>query len=60
MTPVKLYVEILGGCLNAVYGDPMPDGYELDVILRDVDNIADGDPDPLPDDNIRNNLIGYW
>ena len=37
----------MGGVLTAVYGDAMPEGYKLNVILRDVDNIEAGDADPI-------------
>lgn len=60
MTPIKLYIEIDGGCLQCVYGDKMPEGYRLEVILRDHDNIEAGDEDPLPDDEARDQLVHYW
>lgn len=48
MTTVKLFIKIEGGCLVAVYGDPTPDDVVLDIVLRDIDNINDGDEDPDP------------
>jgi hypothetical protein len=48
MKTVKLIVEIEGGTLQAIYGDAMPEGVKLEVVLRDLDNIAQGDLDPAP------------
>ena len=46
-TQVRIYVDIQGGCLQSIYGDPLPNDVEVEFILRDHDNIEDGDPDPL-------------
>lgn len=46
---MRLIIEICGGCLHAVYGDPMPEGTVLDIILRDLDNIEQGGDDPCPE-----------
>lgn len=43
-----IVIEIRGGCLWAVRTLDNPDP-QLDVILRDHDNIDAGDPDPLED-----------
>ena len=41
-----LIIEISGGMLRAVRTLDNPDP-QIDVILRDLDNIEAGDPDPL-------------
>ena len=60
----RLIVELDGGCVRAVYGDRMPEGVELDVIVRDWDNINEGDPDPLTEQDIADKndgkMIYYW
>ena len=59
----RLIIEINGGVLHAVYGDALPENIELDVILRDMDNINDGDADPLTEqDKIdkEQDMIYYW
>lgn len=50
MTTIKIYIEIEGGCLQGVYGGELPliNGAQVEFILRDMDNINAGDPDPLP------------
>ena len=47
---MRLIIEIEGGVLQMVYGDkPAPNmkAEEIEIILRDLDNIKEGDPDPL-------------
>ena len=46
-TEIKLVIDVQGGCVQSVYGDEMPGGTKLKVVLRDRDNIEDGDPDPV-------------
>ena len=63
MKTVRLIVELDGGCIRAVYGDAMPEGVELDVIIRDWDNINAGDPDPLTEQDLKDkdqDMIYYW
>lgn len=47
MTPIRIYIDIQGGCLQSIYGDKLPDNVEVEFVLRDHDNIEYGDPDPL-------------
>jgi hypothetical protein len=44
---ISLVIEVEGGIVQAVYGDNMPEGFELDVVVRDLDNIEQGDEDPI-------------
>ncbi len=63
MKSVRLIIELDGGCVRAVYGDAMPEGVELDVIIRDWDNINQGDPDPLTEQDLtdkKQDMIYYW
>ncbi len=63
MKSVRLIIELDGGCVRAVYGDAMPEGVELDVIIRDWDNINQGDPDPLTEQDKadkKQDMIYYW
>ncbi len=46
-TEISLIIDVQGGCVQSVYGDEMPGGTKLKVVLRDRDNIEDGDPDPV-------------
>jgi hypothetical protein len=50
MKTLNLVIEIEGGVLQGVYGDEMPQGYKLNIILRDMDNIEAGDKDPVNPD----------
>lgn len=56
---MRLFIKIEDGCLLSVYGDDAPEGVEIDVILRDMDNINAGDldPDPNPSDKT---YVYYW
>lgn len=59
----RIIVEIEGGCVRAIYGDTMPEGVELDVIVRDMDNIEQGDEDPLTEQDLKDkkqDMIYYW
>jgi hypothetical protein len=51
-----IYVEIRSGCLQSVYGDKLSD--EVNFILRDIDNIDAGEPDPLPENHKE--FLFYW
>lgn len=53
----KIVMEIEGGCLQAVYGDRLPEGVDVEFILRDMDNIEAGDPDPVKDYTPE---VHYW
>ena len=44
---ITIIIDVQGGCVQSVYGDEMPGGTKLKVVLRDRDNIEDGDPDPV-------------
>ena len=44
---IAIIIDLQGGCVQSVYGDEMPGGTKLKVVLRDRDNIEDGDPDPV-------------
>ena len=47
----KIYVEVRGGVVDAVYTDQ--EGEQIQVVLVDWDNIEAGDAVPeLPDDRI--------
>ena len=43
----RIVIDIQGGALRSVYGDKLPEGVEIEVILRDQDNIEAGDADPM-------------
>lgn len=45
MTIKTIYIDILGGCCQAVYGDKLNE--EVQFVLRDWDNIGAGDEDPV-------------
>jgi hypothetical protein len=45
-TKLQLVIEVEGGCVRTVWGSEPPHGIEIDFIVRDLDNIADGDDDP--------------
>lgn len=44
---ITIIIDVQGGCVQSVYGDEMPGGTKLKVVLRDRDNIEDGDTDPV-------------
>ena len=56
--PVRIVIDIQGGLLQAVYGDRLPENVEVEFILRDRDNIDDGDPDPMGEDYEPD--VYYW
>lgn len=48
-TKVKtIYVEIHNGVLTGIYGDKLKTKEQIMFILRDFDNITQGDEDPAP------------
>ena len=58
----RIIVEVDGGVVQTVYGDKMPEGIELDVIIRDLDNINQGDDDPLLAEDFEDtdDMVTYW
>ena len=56
--PVRIIMDVRGGALQAVYGDRLPEGVQVDFILRDHDNIAAGDADPMNEDYAPD--VYYW
>lgn len=56
--PIRIIIDIQGGLLQAVYGDRLPEGIEVEFILRDRDDIYDGDPDPMGKDYEPD--VHYW
>ena len=56
--PVRIIMDIRGGALQAVYGDRLPEGVQAEFILRDYDNIAAGDADPMNEDYAPD--VYYW
>lgn len=55
----KFIIQINNGVLTAVYGNPLPEDIAVEFILRDMDNISEGDPDPL-DQEDTGNFINYY
>lgn len=55
---VRIIMDIRGGALQAVYGDRLPEGVQVEFILRDHDNIAAGDADPMNEDYAPD--VYYW
>ncbi len=47
-TETKICVEVKHGCVQRIYGEDLPDGVEINFIVRDVDAIEEGYVDPLP------------
>lgn len=62
MKTVRLIVEVEGGVVQSVYGDKFPENVELDLVIRDMDNIAAGDDDPLTEQDIQDEskMLRYW
>ena len=48
-TVSRIFIDVKGGCVQSIYGEPVPDDVSLEFIIRDHDNIDAGDPDPLDD-----------
>lgn len=57
---IRLLVQVEGGCVQVVSGDAPPDDIDIEVIVRDLDNIRDGDDDPLDDYPAGFNTHTYW
>lgn len=45
METYKLIIHVDGGVVQNVYGDDIP--LDIEIIVRDMDNINAGDNDPL-------------
>jgi hypothetical protein len=58
MTHTRIIIDVQGGAVQSVYGDLLPDGVNVEIILRDHDNIEAGDPDPMPED--YKPATNYW
>ena len=57
--PYRFIVEVEGGCVVRVWGDRTPEDLEFEFIVRDSDNIFDGDTDPLDGEDFTDGVI-YW
>ncbi len=48
--PAKtIYIEIKGGCLQGIYGDRLDTKEQIMFVVRDLDNVSQGDEDPTPE-----------
>lgn len=47
---VRIVVDVDGGCVQSIYGDKLPSDYQFEFVVRDWENIAGGDVDPLEGD----------
>ena len=56
--PKRIFVDIRGGCLQGIYGDQLNTKEQIMLILRDWDNIEQGDEDPAGCD--YNPEVRYW
>jgi hypothetical protein len=54
----RIIVDIYGGCVTSIYGDRLPAGVEIECIVRDHDNIEEGDPDPVGENYVPE--VYYW
>lgn len=54
----RLIIDVRGGCVQAVYGDRLPEDVQVEFILRDWDSIEDGDQDPMDEDYKPE--VYYW
>lgn len=43
-----IYIEMAGGCVQGIRGDQLPTDCQIDFVIRDQDDIEQGDPDPQP------------
>lgn len=57
--PYDIYIEVNGGCVTAIYGKQIPSDIQLNFIVRDMDSIAIGDPDPVNEDD-TDEFVNYW
>jgi len=58
MKPKEIYIDIVNGCLQGIYGDQLDTDEQICFILRDWDNINAGDEDPAPKD--YKPTVRYW
>lgn len=56
--PTRIIVDVCGGCVTSIYGDQLPAGVEIECIVRDYDNIKEGDPDPVDENYVPE--VYYW
>ncbi len=56
--PTRIIVDVYGGCVESIYGDRLPAGVEIECIVRDYDNIKEGDPDPVDENYMPE--VRYW
>lgn len=54
----RIVVEVEGGMVSVIYGDPLP--FTVEFIVRDKDNIAAGDPDPLLEHETFDNIVYHF
>ena len=54
----RIIVDVRGGCVASIYGDRLPAGVEIECIVRDHDNIKEGDTDPVDENYVPE--IYYW
>ena len=43
-----IYIEVEGGCVRLIRGDRLPTACQINFVIRDHDNIKEGDEDPQP------------
>ena len=56
--PTRIIVDVYGGCVTSIYGGQLPAGVEIECIVRDHDNIKEGDPDPVDENYVPE--VYYW
>lgn len=54
----KICVELQHGCIQRIYGEVLPEGVQINFIVRDLDAISEGYVDPLPHN--FDPTITYW
>lgn len=54
----RIVVELRGGCVACIYGGPLP--LTINFVVRDMDDVEEGGPDPLaPDETFENPVVHY-
>lgn len=56
--PKTIYIDIRNGVLQGVYGDQLATKEQIMFIVRDWDNIEEGDKDPAGADYVPE--VYYW
>ena len=56
--PTRIIVDVYRGRVASIYGDRLPAGVEIECIVRDYDNIEEGDPDPTDENYVPE--VYYW